>query len=300
MTSGGRLALYYAFCALPKNSRIGMISPDWSAYRDLARFMSFRSVFFPTSLENSWDLDLDAISRSKCNALVLNFPNNPTGKILDLKTFDQLIEIARNNDITIIGDEVYSDYILNEGAHFKSLLQVKDCKWIYATSLSKSYSMTGFRAGYVVADEATISKLESINSMIMTSAPEFVQYSVIAALQCRDYVQEKVQLIKKRRDVAAASLRKYLDAEFYVPDGALYVFPKLHYLDKMRGGAQFDSEQFALKLLNEAHVSVTPGTSFGSWYSRVCPNDSSPKRAANTRRNRTDGEGSELRTAPAL
>ena len=54
MTSGGRLALYYAFSALPKNSRIGMISPDWSAYRDLARFMDFRSVFFPTSLENSW------------------------------------------------------------------------------------------------------------------------------------------------------------------------------------------------------------------------------------------------------
>ena len=66
----------------------------------------------------------------------------------------------------------------------------------YATSLSKSDSMTGFRAGYVVADEATISKLESINSIIMTSAPEFVQYSVIAALQCKDYVQQKVQLSK--------------------------------------------------------------------------------------------------------
>ena len=126
--------------------------------------------------------------------------------------------------------------------------------------------MTGFRAGYVVADEATISKLESLNSLIMTSAPEFVQYAVIAALQCEDYVQEKVRLIKKRRDTAVASLRKYLDAQFYVPDGALYVFPRLHSLDKSHEGGQFDSEQFALRLLNEAYVSVTPGTSFGSWY----------------------------------
>ena len=70
----------------------------------------------------------------------------------------------------------------------------------------------------------TVSKIENINSLIMTSAPEFVQYAVIAALQCKDYVNDKVRMIKRRRDVAASALRKYLDAEFYLPDGALYVF----------------------------------------------------------------------------
>ena len=141
---------------------------DFSRLASIQRPCSVHGFSVPSFSQHVWRirgiLTSTRYSNSKCNALVLNIPNNPTGKILDPKTFDQLIEIARNNDITIIGDEVYSDYILNEGAHFKSLLQVKDCKWIYATSLSKSYSMTGFRAGYIVADEATISKLESINS----------------------------------------------------------------------------------------------------------------------------------------
>ena len=154
VTSGGRLALYYAFSTLPRNAKVGLISPDWPAYRDLTRFMDFRPTFFPTRLEDSWNPDLDAIRSSKCDALVLNIPNNPTGKIFDERTFDELIQIARDKDMTVIGDEVYSDYILNDETKFKSLLQVKDCKWILASSLSKSYSMTGFRAGYVVADEA--------------------------------------------------------------------------------------------------------------------------------------------------
>src|SRR5271157_531352 len=106
MTSGGRLALYYAFCTLPKKARVGLISPDWPAYRDLARFMDFQPVFFQTHLEESWNLDLDAVRDSNCDALVLNTPNNPTGKIYDQSTFDRLIQIARDNDMTIIGDEV--------------------------------------------------------------------------------------------------------------------------------------------------------------------------------------------------
>lgn len=259
MTVGGRMALYLAFTTLPKGSKIGIVSPDWSAYRDLCRFLGFQANFFETTLEEKWQINLEEIENSGCNALVLNYPSNPTGKILDSKTLEDLVKIAINKGITIISDEVYSDYILDPGKEFKSILQSDwSCKYIFTTSLSKSYSMTGYRAAYMVADPKTISTLEKTCSLILTSPPEFVQHSLIAALKCQDYVAKNVERIRKRRQVAVEALRKYFGAELYPPDGALYVFPRL--------GKNFDSEKFASKLLEEKYVSVTPGTSFGSRY----------------------------------
>ncbi len=259
-TAGGRLALFLAFASLPKNSKVGIVSPDWPAYRDLSEFFSFRSVFFNTKLENDWNPDLDAIAESGCNVLMINYPNNPTGKILSPRLFDSLVELASEHDMKIISDEVYSDFVLNE-SRFKSMLQTEGSSdYIFTTSLSKSYSMTGFRAAYLISDKDTVSRLSQINSLVLTSAPEFVQYGAIAALKSGRYVESKVKMIKRRQQVACKRLKE-LDAEFYPPDGSLYLFPKL----KTQSG-KLDSDQFALDLLEKEHVSVTPGAVFGSEY----------------------------------
>ncbi len=259
VTAGGRLALYYAFASLPKNSKIGIISPDWPAYKDLARFIGHQVQFFETRLEDGWDIDVDQIRNSDCNAIVLNYPNNPTGKILEDSVIRDLVQIASEKKMTVVSDEVYSDYVFGK-KHFRSILETTGLHYILVTSLSKSYAMTGYRAAYLVSDEKTIQHIGRMNSMIMTSAPEFVQYAIVAALSCEEYVKEKAELIKKRRDVAASALKERLGAELYSPDGALYVFPKLH------SGRSFDSERFALELLEKKFVSVSPGTAFGSWY----------------------------------
>ena len=261
VVAGGRLALYYSFLSLPKNSKIGLIAPDWPAYRDISKFLSMPMQFFSSSLESGWEVKLDEIREIDCNVIVLNYPSNPTGKILDASTFDELVEIANEKQMTILSDEVYSDYILNPEKKYKSILEMPGDKRLLVTSLSKSYAMTGFRAAYIVSDVKTISYLSKLNSMVVTSMPEFVQYALIAALDCREYVREKVNLIRRRRDVAAKALQKYLGAEFYLSDGSLYMFPRLH---SSRG--PFNSEKFAVELLNREHVSVTPGTSFGSGF----------------------------------
>src|SRR5262249_18973640 len=160
--------------------KIGLISPDWPAYRDLSKFMGMPITYFVTSMKQGWNVDLEEIKKSNCDALVLNYPQNPTGKILDLETFGELVEIANQKGMTIISDEVYSDYVLNPERHFKSILETPDTKYVFVTSLSKSYAMTGFRAGYVVSDPNTISSLTKLNGLIVTSMPEFVQYAVIA------------------------------------------------------------------------------------------------------------------------
>lgn len=261
VVAGGRLGLYYAFSTLPSKTKVGIISPDWPAYRDLSSFLGFETEYFASSLDSNWNIDLDAISRSGCNALVINYPNNPTGKILDVKTLDELVEIARNKHITIISDEVYSSFAYEEEKRFKSILETRDLNYLLVSSLSKTYSMTGYRAAYLISDEKTVSRMSKTNGLIMTSAPEFVQYAVAAAMGCDDYVKEKVAMLKGRRDVAVRQLRQKLDAKIYPPDGSLYLFPKMS-----ASNGKFDSEKFALKLLESKYVSVTPGTSFGKTY----------------------------------
>jgi aspartate aminotransferase len=260
VTAGGRLALYYAFMSLPKKTKVGILSPDWPAYRDISNFLDLPIQYFRSSLEKAWDIDPEEVRKSDCGALVLNYPNNPTGKIVDPKTFDEVVRIADEKAMTIISDEVYSDYVLDPAKKSKSILQTNSPKKLFVTSMSKSYAMTGFRAAYIVSDAATISRLIRINSMIITSMPEFVQYAMIAALDCEEYVQDKVNLIRRRRDVAARALKKYLEAEFYLSDGSMYMFPRLH---TRKPNAPFNSERFALDLLEKEKVSVTPGTSFG-------------------------------------
>lgn len=261
VAAGGRLALYYAFLALPRKGKVGIITPDWPAYRDNARFLSMPTQFFRANPDDRWNLNLDEIRKSECSSLILNYPNNPTGKILDPKDFEEIVDIANEKNMILISDEVYSDYVLNESSQFKSILEYPDAKYLFTTSLSKSYAMTGFRAAYVVSDEKTIAELAKINGLILTSAPEFVQYSIIAALQCEEYVRDKVNLIKKRKAVAEKALRDYLGADLYPPDGSLYLFPKL----SAKTG-KFDSEKFAIELLENEYVSVTPGTSFGNTF----------------------------------
>jgi aspartate aminotransferase len=261
LTAGGRLALYYSFMTLPKNTMVGIFSPDWPAYRDICNFLEHQIRFFTTSIERGWAIDPDEVRKSDCGALVLNYPNNPTGKILDLKTLEEIIEIAREKKMIVISDEVYSDYLLDPSKKYKSILETDLPNKIFVTSMSKSYAMTGFRAAYVVSDSTTISRMVKLNTMIITSMPEFVQYGMLAALDCKEYVSDKVQLIRKRRDVASRALKKYLDAEVYVPDGAMYAFPRLH---SKKAGDDFNSEKFALELLESQKVSVTPGTAFGS------------------------------------
>jgi len=261
-TAGGRLGLYLAFLTLPKRAKVGIITPDWPAYRDICKMMDFQTVFFTTSLENSWAPDLSELESADFDALVLNYPNNPTGKILDSETFDRITEIIARKNALIISDEVYSEYVFLKPGNFRSLLQAKqNTRFILATSLSKSYAMTGYRAGYLISDKATIGEMERINSIILTSAPEFVQYGAIAALECADYVRDKLQLIEGRRDIAVKTLRECGYSEFHEPEGSLYVFPKI------RGArGPIDSEALALHLLETAHVSVTPGTVFGEQF----------------------------------
>lgn len=262
-TSGGRLALYLAFFSLPKAAKVAIFTPDWPAYRDVCNIMGFDPIFISTSLENSWTPDPAELEAKDFDALVLNYPNNPTGKVVDADLLDWIIRIATEKNAAVISDEVYSDYLFNSENRFESILQSKEKnRFALASSLSKSYAMTGYRAGYVVSDKETAANFERINGIILSSAPEFVQYAAIAALDCDNYVADKVNLIRKRKEAAVRALCQSGYSDFYEPDGSLYIFPRI----RNTKGKTIDSEVLALDLLDKVHVSVTPGTVFGSQF----------------------------------
>ena len=153
--------------------------------------------------------------------IVLNYPNNPTGKILDDYTLKKIIQFAKDHHLYILSDEVYSDYAFNG---FKSILEYNYDKSIIISSFSKGYAMTGFRVGYAIAEDNVIAKMAKIQSTALTSVAEPMQYSALAALE--ESPTENVKRIKKRLDFVSNKLRK-MSISFTAPDGAMYVYPKL-------------------------------------------------------------------------
>jgi aspartate aminotransferase len=260
VTLGGRFAIYSGFRVLTRPGDEAIIlSPDWSAYRDVCNLIGVGAVFARTFIENDWDVDLDQIRKlitEKTKVLVITYPNNPTGKIVKRTDFDCLVDLAREHNITIMSDEVYADYIFNEKNEFKSILECENCKYFFLTSFSKSYAMTGFRMGYCISDEETMKKVERFQSIVMTSIPEFIQYGGIKALQCKEDVRENVERMKGRVATTMKILREIPTVECYYPDGGLYVFPKIN-------SENFDSAAFALDLLKEHYVSIANGQAFG-------------------------------------
>jgi aspartate/methionine/tyrosine aminotransferase len=260
ITCGARMALYLIFSWLPRQSIVGMIMPYYPAFKEMTRYKSLHACFFNSDADGNWNPSLKSMREDDWNAMILNSPSNPTGKIMERRSMEAIGEEARTRNAPVISDEVYADYVFNrENSGYRSALQLDGCRALVISSFSKTYAMTGYRAGYVVGDEKTIAELEKINRMILLSPPEFTQYAIIAALECAGYVKEKVELIKSRRDAAVKALRNYIGIEVYPPEGALYLFPRIG-----QGRRSFDCEKFALELLDTEHVALTPGTVFGS------------------------------------
>ncbi|MEM2871008.1 MAG: aminotransferase class I/II-fold pyridoxal phosphate-dependent enzyme [Candidatus Caldarchaeum sp.] len=258
VTPGGRFAIYLAMkTLLSEGDEVLVIDPSWPMYRQCASFLGVRSIHVRTRLEDGWSPRVDEledkVSRST-KAILLNYPNNPTGKILDRKTFTKILDFARDRGISVISDEVYSDY--SRGGHV-SVLDYDGLNYVLVQSFSKSYGMTGYRVGYVVASETTVSKMASVIGLVMTCVPEFIQHSALKALTLKDTPNQYAEIMMRRMDTAVSELQRIKTA-FYKPDGGMYVFPKIN-----TGG--MDGMKFAFDLLESKGVAVAPGSIFGGY-----------------------------------
>jgi aspartate aminotransferase len=255
ITPGARFAV---FSAMVSNISVGdeliISEPAWPAYRDCANFIGVKVKAVRTKVEQKWELDLDHLEQlitSNTKMIVLNSPNNPTGKIIREREIDEILKLARKNDIFVLSDEVYSMYSY---IPYKSILDFGYDKSIMVSSFSKSHAMTGFRVGYAIGSKDIIDRISKIQAIAITSVAEPMQYAAIAAMNSN--VTKNMTLMKKRLDFIKRELEN-LPCEFVNPDGGMYYF--------VRFNNSIDVNKIIFNLLNEG-VAVAPGIGFGETY----------------------------------
>lgn len=249
VTSGASEALHLALQALVENGDEVLIpDPGFVSYSALAKMAGGKVIGVP--LGEKLTMTPDAVNEritSRTRALIINSPSNPTGTVQTKKEIKALAEIAEENDITIISDEVYEHFIY-EGAHV-SPAQFTD-KVITINAVSKTYAMTGWRIGYAAARKEYIEQMLKVHQYIQACANSIAQKAALAAIEGpQDCVGEMRESFRARRDILLEGFAS-MGIRCVKPQGAFYAFPEV---------ADEDAPQ---KLL-EKGVIVTPGSAFG-------------------------------------
>jgi len=231
-----------------------VIEPAWPAYKDCALNSGIKVRAVNTTLENKWEPSVEQIKNlinSNTKMIVLNYPNNPTGKILNEKVQDAIVDLAIKNNLYILSDEIYSEYAK---ISWKSILSYNYDKSIVTQSFSKSHAMTGFRIGYAIADSKIIEKMAKLEALCLTNVSEPIQYIAMKALEAD--ISNNSNTVQNRLDVLIEKANE-MGLEFVVPDGAMYIFARVN-----KEG--FDGVQFANSTL-ERGLAVAPGEGFGNY-----------------------------------
>lgn len=260
VTVGGSEAIDIALRAmLEPGDEVLIPQPCYVSYHPCTVLAGGTPVVIELKGENDFKLTrqelIDAITE-KTKVLVLAFPNNPTGAIMDYEDLKNLVDVIIEHDLIVISDEIYSELTYDkEHISIAAFPGMKE-RTIVINGFSKSYAMTGWRLGYAVGPELIIEQMIKIHQFAIMCAPTTSQYAGIEALRNGDAdVAMMRDAYDKRRRYLIHSLRK-MGLECFEPFGAFYVFPCIKSLG-------MTSEEFATKLLQEEKVAVVPGTAFG-------------------------------------
>jgi len=235
--------------------------PGYPIYRRSVLLCGGKPVFFPLLEERNWLLDFEKIkTRPKTKLLFLNYPHNPTGAVLDSDFFEKIYSFAKKNQIIVCNDMAYSE-ITFDGYISPSLLQIKGAKNLCLEfySFSKTYSMTGWRLGFVVGNRDLIDALFKVKITSNSGVFHLIQKAGITALRLPKKEVEKIkEIYQKRRDILTDGLVR-LGWKVKRPKGTIYLWAKIpNFSSKER-----DSKKFCLNLLKKKGILTTPGAGFG-------------------------------------
>ena len=252
---GARYAVYLAITTLLNpGDEIIVFEPAWPAYKDCAENAGVKVRTIKTSLENNWEPSINEIKETinvNTKMIVLNYPNNPTGKILPEKIQNEILDLAIKNELYVLSDEIYAQYSYEK---WKSVLSYNYEKSIITQSFSKSHSMTGFRIGYAISSPKIIEKMAKLQAICLTNVSEPIQYVALRALEAD--TSNNSNILKSRLDIMIQKANQ-MELDFVKPDGAMYIFAKV----KKEG---FDANEFSNKLL-EHGLAIAPGGGFGDY-----------------------------------
>ncbi|MEE0458671.1 MAG: aminotransferase class I/II-fold pyridoxal phosphate-dependent enzyme [Anaerovibrio sp.] len=234
--------------------------PCYVSYKACASLAGAVAVAVPAKIENNFSItpaDLEAHVTNKTKALLIGYPNNPTGAILTKEQLMDIAKFAQEHDLIVISDEIYGDLTYGGERHvcFAGLPGMKD-RTILLNGFSKAYAMTGWRIGYAMSNPAIISAMTKIHQYTMLCAPITAQIAAVEALRHGEkYMKKMVSEYDKRRRLIYDGLTN-AGLKCFEPKGAFYIFPDIT-------STGLTSEEFAEQLLIKEHVALVPGTAFG-------------------------------------
>ena len=266
VTPGAKNAIYLTLASyITEGDEVIIVEPSYYAYAMVVKMRRGKPVFAAADFVpgKGFVIDtekiLDKIT-DKTKAIVINNPHNPTGSIFSPSQIDGLVDLAREKGILLVSDEIYDNFVFH--GKFKSLLEYEDWRdtSIVINGFSKTFSMTGWRLGYVVARREVIPRLTGLAVTMYSCATSFVQKAGVTALK-GDWtpVKEMVQEFRERAQLLHDELSKIPGFESYLPHGAFYMYPRIENLLKM---VNMDTEQFVNYLLEEKGIVILPGSAF--------------------------------------
>ena len=271
VTVGGSEAIDMAIRAIVSpGDEVIIPQPSYVCYEPITVFSSGIPVIIETKAEDEFKLkaeDLKAAITDKTKLLVLPFPCNPTGAIMEKKDLEEIAEVIKDTNIMVLSDEIYAE-LTYDGIKHSSIAQLPGMKerTILINGFSKTFAMTGWRMGYACGPKEIIAEMMKIHQYAIMCAPTLSQNAALTALkECTAEVDEMMASYEKRRKIIVDLLND-AGLSCAMPKGAFYAFPSI----KSTG---LTSDEFCERVLREGHVAVIPGSSFGAGgegFIRVC------------------------------
>jgi len=266
-TTGGKLALFNAVQILVDHGdEVILPVPYWVSFKDIIQYAGGTVVFLETQEAENFRITADAIEKAvtpRTKAIILNSPSNPAGSVVSAEDLERIVRLAHERGIFLLLDECYV-YLNYAGKPVSggSFTWAKE-HIVILGSLSKTYAMTGWRAGFALASKAVTANLSKLQSQSTSNATSFVQKAAVAALtSSQECVTEFRAEFIELRDYMLAKVTAIPGVTCTKPEGAFYVYPNMSaYIGK--GGIRTATE-LATRLLHEAHVVTVPGEAFGT------------------------------------
>ncbi|MBO9386555.1 MAG: pyridoxal phosphate-dependent aminotransferase [Thermomicrobium sp.] len=263
VTPGGKAALFVSILALVgPGDDVLMFDPGWVSYEPMVIMAGARCLHVPLLPEENYRITreaIEAVLTPQTRLMIVNSPNNPTGRVLTREEAEAIVAVAQEHDIVVISDEIY-EKIIYDGREHLSLAAFPGMaeRTLTVNGFSKAYAMTGWRLGYVAGPAPLIRQIMKVHSHSATCATSFAQWGGVAALEGpQDVIDAMVAAWDRRRRFVTERLNAIPGFRCPLPEGAFYAFPDV-------SGTGLSGQEVAQKLIEEAYVGVTPGDAFGA------------------------------------
>lgn len=262
VTPGGKHAVFCTILTLVNpGDEVLIFDPSWVSYEPMVKMVGAVPVKISLRQENDFLIEKGEVEQKispKSKIILVNSPNNPTGRVFKEKELKAVAEVAQKYRLYVISDEVYEKIIFdgNKNISIGSFPGMQDLT-ITINGFSKAYAMTGWRLGYLAGPQNIVREILKVHQHSATCAPSFVQKAGVVALRGpQELVHKMAAEYQTRRDILLEGFSRIPGLTYTNPEGTFYIFPNI-------SSTQYSSTEFARLLLEEAQVAVTPGVGFG-------------------------------------